>query len=80
MSEHDLAERTGIARSTLQRLERGDPRVEIGVVFEAATLVGVELFGDEGPSVRRLARMDDRLAVLPKALRKVVWPGDVNDF
>ena len=38
MTEMELAERAGIARSTLQLIEKGDPRVEIGLVFEAATL------------------------------------------
>lgn len=44
-SERALAERVGIARSTLQRVEKGDPRVEIGLVFEAAMIAGVDLFG-----------------------------------
>ncbi|MDP1051782.1 helix-turn-helix transcriptional regulator, partial [Klebsiella quasipneumoniae] len=47
MTQADLAERLGIARSTLQRVERGDPRVEIGIMFEAATLVGVQLFDED---------------------------------
>lgn len=63
----ELAARTGISRSTLHRIEAGDPKVEIGVVFEAATIAGVPLFG---PDVRQLssllARTDDRLAVLPR--------------
>jgi transcriptional regulator with XRE-family HTH domain len=70
MSEADLAARVGIARSTLQLIEKGHPKVEIGLVFEAATLVGVPLFVDE-PS--RLAseqsRIDDKLALLPQSVR-----------
>lgn len=70
MSEADLAARVGIARSTLQLIERGHTKVEIGLVFEAATLVGVPLFLDE-PS--RLAseqsRIDDKLALLPQSVR-----------
>lgn len=46
-SEADLAERIGIARSTLQSIEKGHAKVEIGLVFEAATLVGVPLFVPE---------------------------------
>jgi transcriptional regulator with XRE-family HTH domain len=77
MTEHELAERLGVARSTLQRLEKGDPRVEVGVMFEAAALVGVRLFDADERGVTTLSdRMDDRLAVLPKhvypAGRKVV--------
>ena len=70
MSEADLAARVGIARSTLQLIEKGHPKVEIGLVFEAATLVGVPLFVDE-PS--RLAseqsRIEDKLALLPQSVR-----------
>ena len=43
MSEADLAARIGIARSTLQLIEKGHPKVEIGLMFEAATLLGVPL-------------------------------------
>ncbi len=67
MTEAELAERLGIARSTLQRLEKGDPRVEIGVMFEAAALVGVKLFDSDERGLAALSgRMDDRIAVLPK--------------
>jgi len=77
MTEMELAERLGIARSTLQRLEQGAPKVEIGIMFEAASLVGVKLFDSDERSVNRLSdRMDDRIAVLPKhiynARKKVV--------
>lgn len=71
MSEGELAARVGIARSTLQLIEKGHPKVEIGLVFEAATLVGVPLFVDEpsrlGPE---LLRIEDKLALLPQAVRK----------
>lgn len=71
MTEIELAERLGIARSTLQRLEKGDPKVEIGIVFEAATLVGVKLFDSDEKTVRQLSdQTDDRIAVLPKHVYK----------
>ena len=70
MSEKDLAARVGIARSTLQKIERGDPAVNIGLVFEAAVIAGVPLFV---PDRRRLApyleRVSDKLALLPKSIR-----------
>ena len=44
MSESELADRCGMSRSTLQRIERGDLSAEIGLVFEAATVVGIPLF------------------------------------
>lgn len=71
MTEHELAERLGIARSTLQRMEKGDPRVEIGLMFEASALVGIKLFDSDQQGVRALSdRMDDRIAVLPKHVYK----------
>ncbi|MGI9363128.1 MAG: helix-turn-helix transcriptional regulator [Parasphingorhabdus sp.] len=71
MTETELAERLGIARSTLQRMERGDPRVETGIMFEAAALVGLKLFDSDEKGVNRLSdRFDDRIAVLPKHVYK----------
>jgi len=71
MTEMELAERLGIARSTLQRVEKGDPRVEIGIMFEAAALVGVKLFNSNEKGIKTLSdRMDDRIAVLPKHVYK----------
>ena len=71
MTEMEFAERLGIARSTLQRLEKGDPKVEIGIMFEAATLVGLKLFESDEKGINRLSdRMDDRIAVLPKHVYK----------
>lgn len=71
MTEHELAERLGIARSTLQRMEKGDPRVEIGLMFEAAALLGVKLFDSDERGIAALAaRTDDRVALLPKHVYK----------
>lgn len=71
MSEADLAARVGIARSTLQLIEKGDPRVEIGLAFEAATIAGVSLFVPEGSSLAAQSeRVDDKLALLPRSVRR----------
>ena len=71
MSEHDLAARTGIARSTLQRIEKGDPSVEIGLVLEAATLTGVDLFVPEATTLApQISRVHDKLALMPGSIRK----------
>ena len=70
MSEKDLSERIGVARSTLQRIEEGDPVVEIGLVFEAATLTGVELFVPEATTLSpQIGRIDDKLALMPGSIR-----------
>jgi transcriptional regulator with XRE-family HTH domain len=71
MTEIELADRLGIARSTLQRAEKGDPKVEGGIMFEAAAIVGVKLFDSDEKGVTGLSeRMDDRIAVLPKHVYK----------
>ena len=70
LSEHGLAERVGVARSTVQRIERGDPTVGIGLVFEAATVAGVALFHPPGTSLRAdVRRTDEVLALLPASVR-----------
>ena len=71
MSEADLAARVGIARSTLQLIEKGHPKVEIGLVFEAATLVGLPLFVDEPSRLApEISRVNDKLALLPRSVRR----------
>ena len=70
-TEHELAERAGISRATLQKIEKGDLSVAIGLVFEVAVLVGVPLFDEEsGPLTAYIARTDDKLALLPSTVRK----------
>lgn len=73
----DLADRVGIAKETLQKVERGDPTVGLGVAFEAATLVGVPLF-DEDRSIRQLEsrRVNEYLALMPQRIRKPVKVDD----
>lgn len=71
LTAQELAERVGVSRSTLQRIEKGDPRVEIGLMFEAATLVGVKLFDADEQGMTALSdRTDDRIAVLPKHVHR----------
>ena len=72
----ELAERAGISRSTLHAVEHGSPTVAIGVVFELAGLVGVDLFG-AGPTgaAALLDASRTRLALLPSRVRA----GDADD-
>ena len=80
MSEKDLSDRIGVARSTLQRIEKGDPVVEIGLVFEAATLTGVDLFVPEASTLApQLNRLDDKLALMPGSIRGAARAVD-DDF
>ena len=71
MSERELAGRAGIARSTLQKIEQGDPTVNIGLAFEAATLAGVPLFvADASTLAPKLDRLNETLALMPKQIRR----------
>ena len=78
MTAEELSGRAGISRRTLQKIERGDLKCEIGLVFEVANLVGLNLFGDEGNSniSRNISRVEDKLALLPQLVRSNV---KVND-
>ena len=69
-TEAEMAERAGIARSTLRAIEEGSAKVEIGLMLETAFLLGVPIFGDEGVSGADLGRIRDRLALLPQAVRR----------
>jgi len=70
MTTTELAERAGISRDMLYRVEKGDPRCGIGVVFEVATIVGVTLLEPEESALRRLdSTVTDRLTLLPKSVR-----------
>lgn len=68
-SEQNLAERAGISRATLQKIERGEMSPAIGLVFEVATLVGVTLFqSDNLPLAKNIEHTRDKIAVLPKRI------------
>lgn len=70
MTTEELAERVGITRPSLYRIERGDPKSSIGSVFEAAAVVGVPLFEAEPSRLAGdLARVEEKLALLPKMIR-----------
>lgn len=67
----ELADRAGISRGLLQRIEKGNLKCEIGAVFEVAAIVGVKLFNaDESRLKEYLGRTKEKLALLPKSVRK----------
>ncbi len=71
MTAQDLADRAGISRTTLHKIERGDMKCEIGIVFEVAVLVGVKLFETEATAIDALReRTEDKIALLPRSNRK----------
>lgn len=66
----ELAERVGVSRPTIQKVERGDPTVALGTVFEAATLVGVALFESDTARRRHATAQRAELALLPASARR----------
>lgn len=77
-----LAARAGISPVTLRKVERGDPSVSLGTALDVAALVGLPLFGADGPNrVAELAdRAVDRLALLPARVHPVTDEGLDDDF
>jgi transcriptional regulator with XRE-family HTH domain len=68
----ELAERVGVTSNTMHKVERGDPTIGLGIALETAAVLGIPLF-DQDRARRRIerGRIDDRLAVLPKQVRKI---------
>ena len=75
-SEKNLADRAGISRATLRKIENGEMSCAVGLVFEVATLVGVKLFEpDSLPLSKHIEHTRDKIALLPqriKATKKAV--------
>ncbi len=71
LTTQEVSERAGISRGLLQRIEKGDLKCSIGAVFEVATIVGVRLFDSEETTLSKHIRQnEDKLALLPKSIRK----------
>lgn len=70
-SETELADRAGISRATVQKIEKGDMSCVLGSVLETASLVGVNLFDADNHKLwQQIERIDDKIALLPKSIRK----------
>ncbi len=77
-TEHNLADRAGISRATLQKIENGEMSCAIGLVFEVATLVGINLFeNDRLPLSKHIEQMGDKIALLPQRIQVKIR--DVDD-
>ncbi len=78
-SSANLAERAGITRETLQRIENGDMKPAIGLVFEVATIVGVPLFEQDNHHLsHNIELIQSKIQLLPQRVRnpqKVVDDG-----
>lgn len=65
-----LAERAGLSRGLVQRIEKGDPGCAIGAVFEAAAVAGVRLFDADQPALTNMINANaTTLMLLPKSVR-----------
>lgn len=72
LTVQEVAERAGVSRGLVQRIEKGDLKCEIGAFFEVAVIVGVRLFDtDENSVSRHLRQTEDKLALMPKSVHKI---------
>ena len=70
MSTLNVAERAGISRGLLRRIEAGDPGCTIGAVFEVAAIVGVRLFDAEHATISQAIESNrEVMTLLPKSIR-----------
>lgn len=66
----DVAERAGVSRGLVHRIEKGELGSSIGAAFELAAIVGLRLFEAEPTTLtRHLSMARDKLTLLPKAVR-----------
>lgn len=66
----DVAERAGISRGLLHRIEKGEMGSSIGATFEVAAIVGLRLFeADRTTLTRHLSMERDKLILLPQSVR-----------
>ncbi len=78
MTVAEAAERAGISRGLVHRVENGDMGCSLGAAFELAALAGVRLFEAEPTTLtKHLAMARDKLVLLPKAVHQRM--GKVDD-
>lgn len=80
MTAQQLADRAGVSRGLVQRIEQADPKCELGAVFEVAAILGITLFHSDARDLAvQVKRTDELLALLPKSVRTVTPVAD-DDF
>ena len=71
MSQAELSQRLGMSRYTVIALEKGEPKVGVGTVFEAATIVGIPLLAGDQRELNKLATTVANLtSLLPERSRR----------
>ena len=77
MSLTELAERLNVKEDLVQDIENGVVTIPIGIVIEAAIIVGLPLFGGDREHVSNLSTMLAYMnKVLPKQIRKDIIVND----
>ncbi len=75
LTVEQLAERAGLSRGLVQRIEKGDRGCSIGAVFEAAAIVGVHLFDAvQATLASNIAATKAILNLLPKTVHMAKKP------
>lgn len=71
MTAAQVAERVGISRGLVHRLESGAPGVSMGAAFEVAGVVGLRLFDLDEPGIfSRLTNARSMDVLLPRSVRR----------
>src|ERR1700719_3185967 len=70
MTAEELADRAGMSRGLLRRIENGDLGCTLGAVFETAAVLGVRLFdADEHKIIATVQSNNAVMTLMPKAIR-----------
>lgn len=70
MTTQELADRAGVSRGLLRRIENGDPGCTLGAVFEAAAVLRVRLFDADERTISADVQSNNAvMTLMPKAIR-----------
>ena len=73
LTTQDIADRAGISRGLVQRIEKSDMKCSIGAVFEVAAILRIKLFdADETSLSKHISQNEDKLTLMPKSIRKKI--------
>ena len=76
-----LAERAGVNKNTVVKVEHGDPTVALGIALDVAVLVGVPLFfGDRARLGSERRRAQEHVTLLAQRVRPAAEPEPDYDF
>ena len=79
MTAEELADRAGLSRGLLRRIENGDLGCTLGAVFEAAAIAGVQLFdADERALTSAVESNTAVMTLMPRSVRASRMKPDDN--